>query len=183
LTNAAVPDPAPRPANASWITGDQIYLLRVPPSPANLNDPSKYEFFGGHDEKGNPVWTRRFDRIRPLVDWNNHCGNVSMTYVPGLKKYLLFITDGGNTISRFHTFLLESGQITGPWKLVVYMKNFGEQAYFVNLPSKFVSPDGRRAWLCYAANFTNGYLKTNYKSNPPGSGYGMVLQEVRFPAR
>jgi hypothetical protein len=103
-----------------------------------------------------------------------------VTYVPGLKKYLLFVTDGGNTISRFHTFLLESGQITGPWKLVVYMKNFGEQAYFVNLPSKFVSPDGRRAWLCYSANFTNGYLKTNYRSNPPGSGYGMVLQEIRF---
>jgi hypothetical protein len=145
-----------------------------------MNDSSKYEFFGGHDEKGHPVWTNRLEHIQPLVDWNNHCGNASVTYVPGLKKYLLFITDGGNTISRFHTYILESGQITGPWKLVVFMKDFGEQAYFVNLPSKFLNPDGRRAWLCYSANFTNGYLKTNYRSNPPGSGYGMVLQEIRF---
>jgi len=92
----------------------------------------------------------------------------------------MFITDGGNTISRFHTYVLEADQITGPWRLVVYMKNFGEQAYFVNLPAKFISADGRTAWLCYAANFTNGYLNSNYAFNPPGSGYGMVLQLIRL---
>jgi hypothetical protein len=58
------------------------------------------------------------------------------------------------------------------------MRHFGEQAYFVNFPSKFISHDGRTAWLCYAANFTNGYLHTNYRDNPSGGGYGMTLQEV-----
>jgi hypothetical protein len=62
------------------------------------------------------------------------------------------------------------------------MRHFGEQAYFVNIPSKFLSVDGQRGWLCYSANFTNGYLKTAYKSKPPGSGYGMVLQEFRLLA-
>jgi len=169
------PDPTPRPANASWITGDQIYLLRVQPSAENINDRSKYEFYAGR-----AGWTRDFSKIEPLVDWNNNCGNVSMTYNAPLKKYLMFITDGVDTIARFHTYILESDQIGGPWKLVTYMRNFGEQGYFVNMPSKFISKDGRTAWLCYAANFTNGYLNTNYASNPSGSRYGMVIQEVKL---
>ena len=75
---------------------------------------------------------------------------------------------------------LEADAITGPWKLVTFMRNFGEQGYFVHFPSKFVAAGGRTAWLMYAANFTNGYLKTRYRSNPPGSRYGMCLQEVRL---
>lgn len=174
------PDPMPRPANLSWGTGDQIYLVRVPPSVRNINDLSKYEFFAGHDASGEPVWVSDFSGIRPLVDWNNNCGCVTMTYNPGLKKFVLCITDAVNTISRTNTYLLESDRITGPWKLAVYMRHFGEQAYFVNIPSKFISPDGRTAWLCYASNFTNAYLEPKYKDDPPGGGYGMVLQEFKL---
>lgn len=53
----------------------------------------------------------------------------------------------------------------------------------MNIPSKFVSPEGRSAWLMYAANFTNGYLHTDYRSDPPGSRYGMCLQEIEFVQR
>ena len=179
---AVDPDPKPREGNLSWITGDQIYLARVTPSVQNMNDRAKYEFFAGQDVAGRPIWSHDFSRIKPLVDWNNNAGCVTMTYNAPLKKYLMAITDGGNTISKFNTYILESDQITGPWKLVVYMRHFGEQAYFVNIPSKFISSDGRTAWLCYAANFTNGYLHTNYRSDPPGGGYGMTLQEIRLLA-
>jgi hypothetical protein len=177
---AVDPDPKPRDANLSWITADQIYMARVTPSIQNMNDVSKYEFFCGLDASGQPIWSGDFSKIQPLVDWNNNCGWATMTYDPGLKRYLMCITDGGNTISRFNTYILESDKITGPWKLVVYMRNFGEQAYFVTVLSKFVSADGWTAWLCFGANFTNGYLHTNYRDSPAGSGYGMNLQEVRF---
>ena len=70
--------------------------------------------------------------------------------------------------------------MTGPWKVVVYMKDFGEQAYFVNFPSKFISGDGRVAWLSYSANFTNGWIGTQYKAIPEGGGYWWTLQEVRL---
>jgi hypothetical protein len=61
------------------------------------------------------------------------------------------------------------------------MSNFGEQAYFVNLPSKFISAgDGRSLWLCYAANFSSGWGGTTFKAQPPGSRYGMCLQEIRL---
>jgi hypothetical protein len=173
-------DPSPRDANLSWITGDQIYLARVKPSVKNMNRRSAYEYFAGHDKQGHALWTRNFSKIQPLIDWNNHAGNVSMTYDAPLKRYLMSITDGGNTIGKYNTYILESSQIAGPWRLVVYLRNFGEQAYFVNFPSKFISSDGRTLWLSYSANFTNGYLHTGYKSDPAGSGYWWTLQEVKL---
>jgi hypothetical protein len=177
---ATDPDPSPRPANLSWITGDQIYMARVKPNIDNINNRAKYEFFAGYDAHQRPIWTRDFAGIKPLIDWNNNCGCVTMTYNAPLRKFLMCITDGGNTISKFNTYILESDHVAGPWKLVVYMRAFGEQAYFVNIPSKFISQDGRTAWLCYAANFTNGYLHTHYHDNPPGGGYGMILQEIKL---
>jgi hypothetical protein len=177
---AVEPDMEDRVANLSWITGDQIYLCRVAPAPETINDITKYEFFGGRDEKGKPVWTADFGRIQPLLEWDNNMGCVTVTYDAPLKKYLMCVTDGTNTVWKFNTYILEADDITGPWRLAAYLKDFGEQAYFVNFPSKFIGGDGRTLWLCYAANFTNGWLGTNLRSDPPGSRYGMCLQEVKL---
>ncbi len=176
---AEYPDPKPRFGNLSWITGSQIYLLRVTPSPEAMNDASAYEFYAGHDTGGEAAWTRDFKQIKPLLDWHNNMGCVTATYDAPLKKYLMCVTDGGNTCGRMNTYILESERLTGPWRLATYMKDFGQQAYFVNLPSKFISADGRAAWLCYSANFAawNGQA---VNSNPPGSHYGLVLQEIRL---
>ncbi len=176
---ASEPDPKPRDANLSWVTGDQIYLARVEPRIDTVNKRSAYEYFAGHNAKGGPLWTHDYSKIQPLISWNNHTGNVSVTYDAPLKKYLMVVTNGGNTISKFDTYILESSKIDGPWRTVMYMKDFGEQAYFVNIPSKFISKDGRTLWLSYSANFTN-FHKTHYKSDPPGSGYWWTLQEIKL---
>lgn len=164
----------------SWITGDEVYLLRVKPALGNMNDTFKYEFFTGHDGKGRAGWSRDFSRIKPVAAWRDNMGCVTMTYNAPLKKYLMCITDGGNTVSYFNTYLLESSRLTGPWKLVAYLEHFGEQAYFVNIPSKFIAADGRTLWLCYAANFSQGWNGVRFESRPAGSRYGMCLQEVRL---
>lgn len=173
-------DPTPRPANLSWITADHVYLLRVKPSPETINDPAAYEFFGGADGDGRPRWTRALEDSRPLLEWNNHLGCVTATYVAPLKKYLLFITDGGNTCARMSTTVLEADVLTGPWRMVSHLKDFGQQAYFVNLPSKFISTDGRTAWLCYSGNFATDWNNEKIRANPPGSRYGLVLQRIRL---
>jgi len=90
------------------------------------------------------------------------------------------ITDGGNTCSKMNTYILESDNITGVWKLVCYMKNFGEQAYFVNIPSKFISRDGKTAWLLYSGNFAPDWNGEKIGVNPPGTHYGMVFQNIEF---
>ena len=169
-----------RYAYNSWITADQVYLIRVTPGIENMNDSSKYEFFAGHDAGGQPVWTKEFKEIKPIAEWRDHAGCVTMTYDAPLRKFLMCVTDGGNTVSRYNTSLLESDHITGPWKLAAFLKNFGEQAYFVNIPSKFISQDGRSLWLCYAANFSSGWGGIKFKALPPGSRYGLFLQEVRL---
>ena len=177
---ATAPDPNPRAGNLSWITGDEIYLARVSPLPRTINDAKSYEFYAGAGADGKPVWSADFSKIRPIFTWNNHCGCVTMTYNAPLKKYLMCITDGWPTIKSMDTYILESDAITGPWRIAAYLKDFGPQAYFVNIPTKFISPDGRTAWLSYSANFTYGQNDPAFVGNPPGSGYQWCLQEIRF---
>jgi len=167
-------------AEVAWIRGDQAYLCRVTPSPETMNDPSAYEFFGGHDAAGEPIWTANFTAMKPLVEWDKRIGHATITYNAPLGKYLMCITDGGNTISTFDSYILESDTITGPWKLVSFMERFGTQAYFLNIPSKFISEDGTKLWLCYSANFTNVGYSTNWAANPPNSRLAMCLHEFRL---
>lgn len=171
-----------RKANLSWISGDQIYLARVTPSPENINKASAYEYFAGYNKKGDPVWSDDFQQIKPLIDWNNHAGCVTMTYNAPLKKYIMCITDGWPTDGNMNTYLLEADKITGSWRMITYLKAFGPQAYFVNIPSKFISSDGRKMWLCYSANWINGANRNNpeylKRTNPPGSAYSLSLHEI-----
>jgi hypothetical protein len=158
----------------SWITGDEIYLARVTPGIANMNDASKYEFFDGAG------WTGDFGRIKPIAAWRDRMGCVTMTYNAPLKKHFLCVTDGKSTGGYYDTYILVSDAITGPFKLVHYLRHFGEQGYFVNIPSKFTSADGRTMWLCYAANFASNWDGKKIQSRPPGSRYAMCLQEIRL---
>jgi hypothetical protein len=166
--------------NASWITGDQVYLLRVLPTIENINDASQYEFYAGKDKAGDPVWTSDFKKIKPLLEWNNNMGCVTITYNAPLKKYLMCVTDGGITCSKMNSYILEADELTGEWKLISYMKDFGEQAYFLNIPSKFISKDGRSAWLLYSGNFATNWNGEEIIENPPGSHYGCVFQKFEL---
>jgi hypothetical protein len=167
-------------ANLSWISADQIYLARVTPSPETINDIKAWEFFAGHDKDAKPIWTSDFAKIKPLIEWNNNMGCVTATYVPGLKKYLMCITDGWPTVAKMDSYILEADKLTGPWRMVTYMKDFGEQAYFLNFPSKFISDDGRKMWLCYSANFSSGWNGMKLEFNPPGGRYGLCLHEMEL---
>jgi hypothetical protein len=91
------------------------------------------------------------------------------------------------------SYILEADAITGPWRMVSYMKDFGEQGYFLNFPSKFISPacaavaatawrrpDGRTLWLCYSANFSTDWNGVKLAINPSGGRYGLCLHEVKL---
>ena len=107
-------------------------------------------------------------------------GCATVTYDAPLKKYLMCVTDGWPTCAKMNSYILEADAITGPWRLVVYMKDFGEQGYFLNFPSKFISPDGKTLWLCYSANFAPNWNGMKLKINPPGGRYGLCLHEVQL---
>jgi hypothetical protein len=177
---------ATRPyANLAWIAGDAVFACRVTPSPETINDPSAYEFFAGHDSSGEPVWSNDLADSVPLLAWNDRIGHATATWVPGLERYLMCVTDGWPTISTMNSMILEAPALTGPWRLVSFLERFGPQAYFLNFPSRFLAGDGRTAWLCYSANFTDrGWSdrlpKTGLPPDPEGSSYAMCLQEVEL---
>jgi hypothetical protein len=81
---------------------------------------------------------------------------------------------------RYNTYILESDTITGPFKMVHYLKEFGEQGYFVNFPSKFISKDGKTLWLSYSGNFAIDWDGHAVKKNPPSSRYAWCLHEVKL---
>jgi hypothetical protein len=151
----------------------------VTPTPETINDASQYEFFAGR-EGNRAVWTRDFARIRPMAEWNNHCGCETITYNAPLKRYFLSVTDGRDTYGEMDSYLLESEQVSGPWRMVAYLPKFGPQAYFINIPSKFISADGMTMWLCYSANFNRNL---GLVGEPPGSRYAMCLQQVKLVRR
>lgn len=172
--------PPARYAHNSWISGDQVYLLRVTPSPETINDPAAWEFFAGRNAYGAPVWTRDFGEIRPLLEWEDNMGCVTVSYNAPLKKYLMCVTAGWPTCYKMSSYILEADDITGPWRLVTYLKDFGEQAYFLNFPTKFIGDDGERLWLCYSGNFAPDWNGKTIRVNPPGARYGLVLEEVQL---
>ncbi|MCC5839678.1 MAG: hypothetical protein JJT96_06090 [Opitutales bacterium] len=175
--------PGSRFGHLSWITADQVYLLRVRPTPETINDPGAYEFYAGQDEAARPRWSGDFREIRPLLEWKGRMGCVTATWLPAHRRFILCVTDGGNTCSHMHTYFLEAEALTGPWRMVSYLRNFGQQAYFVNIPSKFLRPDSESLWIAYSGNFAPEWNGERIEVHPPGTRYGLVLQEVRFQER
>lgn len=169
-----------RQAPNEWQMSDQVFLLRVTPSPATINDPKSYEFFAGYSAGGQAQWTRDFEQIKPLLTWEGRLGIVTVSYVAPLKKHFMFISRGMSYESDapHDTMILEADAVAGPWKLVEYLPAFGPNAYFVNLPTKFSSQDGRTGWLCYSSCWNS---KWEFRpGNPPGSHYSMSLHEIRL---
>ena len=114
-----------------------------------------------------------------IAEWDNEMGQVSMTYNAPLKKFLMCVTDGWPGNKTMDTFILESDEITGPWKMLHYFDDFGPQAYSVSIPSRFISSNGHRAWLCYGSNWSSFKDRLNPDHGKPrGSIYSMSLHET-----
>ncbi len=159
-------------ACTNWIQGDDIYLARVKPSIKTINDAEAYEFYKPESD-GTPGWTNDFADMKPILSWPGELGCVTVSYNAPLGKYLMCITRGKTAITG-NTIILEADALTGPWKMIRFLEDFGPFAYFVNIPTKFISGDGHTFWLCYSANF-NDKISAGH---PVGSFYALSLHEV-----
>jgi hypothetical protein len=171
----------------SWMHGSQVYLARTKEevAPAVMHDGASWEFFGGykHGTTDVPNWVAVVDDAKPLFTWENRTGTVTMTYVAGMRKFIMVVStpdlsDGiGSMAGAFCTYFLEADKITGPFRMISYLEGFGPQAYFVNIPSAFIeanASDGR-GYLSYSANYAyhQGF-------NPLNSDYRWDLLPMRF---
>ena len=117
------------------------------------------------------------------------------TLHPTMKKYFFCVTAPTThpwaNEGPFDTYILEAPALTGPFSLVTYMPKFGQQAYFVSLPSAWMGAlgdegtatsehgtDEHDAVLAFSANFA-----CHIESCVPNilnAGYGANLLPVRF---
>ena len=168
--------------NCSFMTGDSAFLARtIQPLDAlgnltALNVAANWEFFGG---SGGP-WVPALADAQPLFEWPTGVGGLTMTFNAALKRYFIVSNLPGDRVHpkncAFDTALLESDAVTGPFRLVSYMRALGPQMYFQQLSSKFWSADGLTGALFSSGNWDGACITQG--SNPPGERYGLVTTEV-----
>jgi hypothetical protein len=128
---------------SNWSTGDAVFLARVMPNPEAINSKSSYEYFAGK-RNGAPVWSTRFDDIQPLFQWASRCAMAYITYFPAIRKYIAVMCagwpNGGG--SQRDTWIAEADALWDSWSIVTYWNAFAEGAYYAQIPSKFIKPDG-----------------------------------------
>jgi len=156
----------------NWANGDALYLCRVEEGISNVIDHTKYQFWNGTS------WVSSVDDAKPFLDWPNNLGGATITFNPGLKKFILVVHHnahtGGICADEHRTIFMESDKITGPYKVIRFMKNWGPGSYFGNIPAKWISKDGKTAWLVIAANCWGE------PPNPAQCTYACSMHEIQF---
>ena len=136
----------PESPNAYAVT-DTIGLGRVHRTKVTHRD--AYEFFAGLDSADKPVWSEQFGDGRSVFEHSGACFRPCVTYVPGLKRYLLC------TMTVSHQFgLFDAPQPWGPWTTIHMTDEFclTESPFAPQIPSKWISPDGTTFYLVYSCH-------------------------------
>ena len=176
-------------SHVSWVSGDNIYLLRilmpegrdVKANSEYINDASNWQYYA--KDGSYKAWNRDnlqevYANIKPIVDATGYMGNVGLTYNAPLKKFIMALSRVDDA-SFFNTMILESDAIDSEYKVVQYMKGFASASYFMNIPSRFISSDGKTMWLCYSSN----YFPHLQMSVMGGSFYALCLSEITLDDR
>ena len=164
-----------------WMVGSEIYMARAPPAPATLNDAAVYEFYAGGTGPA-ATWSSRLADAAPLITWGNHTGVVTLSWHPLLHKFILVVStptdspftgaDSPPFNATYDTYVLESDDVTGPWSLVTYAARFGPQAYFVNIPSKFMGVSASGGRVGAGSGIYSGARAAVAAVTEPSSGAG-----------
>jgi hypothetical protein len=142
-----------------------------------MNNPSNWQYLAKDGSYKN--WNRGnlqevYANIKPLVDATGYLGNVGLTYNAPLDKYIMTLSRMGGQRDYFDTLILVADTIDGDYRVVQYMKGFASASYFMNIPSRFISDDGKTMWLCYSSNYNCNNAPI---PNISGSSYALCLTE------
>jgi hypothetical protein len=150
-----------------------LYLARVA-SADTLRDRSTWEFFGGIDAKGEPVWTAAFaDRLPVLVDCTlryptatyegySVLSQGSVVYDAPRSRYLY------TSWTKYTFEFYEAPSPWGPWRKFLY-EDFGPYpwtaarngGYATTAPSKFIDEGGTSMWI-QSNSYKSGVTHDNF---------------------
>jgi Domain of unknown function (DUF4185) len=140
----------------------RIQLSRVPK--AAVLDEERYEFFSGISADGTPTWSADRSRKRPVFEDPNGVGwNVSVSYNPGLRRYLLGTEHAETHAGKLGIF--DAPEPWGPWTTVAYEEAWGMghielSTFYWNFTPKWLSPDGSRFTMIFTGSRTNDAWNT-----------------------
>jgi hypothetical protein len=140
----------------------RIHLSRVPQ--AAILDRTRYEFFAGFAADGRPRWTPDIARKQPVFADTAGVGwNLSASYNPGLRRYLLATEHGETHAGKFGLF--DAPEPWGPWTTVAYEESWGAghievSTFCWNFTAKWLSADGTRFTLIFTGKNTNDSWNT-----------------------
>jgi CubicO group peptidase (beta-lactamase class C family) len=139
-------------SNTAYDPADRLVLARVPKE--HIRERNAYEFFVRIEPNGNAVWSHDIrDRGSVFSNPGAVCRS-HVTYSTALKRYLLVVI-GPAVDSRFAGGfgVYDAAEPWGTWTTAFYTDAWdigpGESASF---PSKWLSADGRSAWLVFSGN-------------------------------
>jgi hypothetical protein len=158
------------PAKATrspWHTFDvhrpgRIYLSRVPKSA--ILDWQRYEFFAGISPDGAPSWSPDRSKKHPVFEDRSGVGwNLSVTYNPGLRRYLLSTEHSDTHVGRLGIF--DAPEPWGPWTTVAYEDAWGEgeievSTFYWSFPTKWLTADGTGFTMIFTGRSTNDSWNT-----------------------
>jgi CubicO group peptidase (beta-lactamase class C family) len=152
--------------NTAYEPADRLVLARVPKN--HLSERSAYEFFVRIEPNGNAVWSHDItDRGSVFSNPGAVCRS-HVTYSTALRRYLLIVI-GPAVDSRFAGGfgVYDAPEPWGPWTTAFYTDAWdvgpGESASF---PSKWLSADGRSAWLVFSGNDCFSMRRASFALSP-----------------
>jgi hypothetical protein len=140
----------------------RIHLSRVPKDA--LLDRTRYEFFTGLSAAGVPVWSTDVTKKRPVFEDPNGVGwNVSVSYNPGLRRYLLSTEHTETHAGKLGIF--DAPEPWGPWTTIAYDEAWGAglievSTFYWNFAPKWLSADGTRFTMVFTGRNTNDSWNT-----------------------
>lgn len=140
----------------------RIHLGRAPKS--RLMDRAGHEFYAGRHGNGEPQWAPSPAGKQPVFTDANGAGwNLSVSYHPGLRRYLLATEHGKTHAGRFGLF--DAPEPWGPWATVAYEDHWGEghvevTSFFWSFPTKWFSRDGNGFTMVFTGKSSNDSWNT-----------------------
>jgi hypothetical protein len=140
----------------------RVFLARVPKDA--VLDRSRYEFFVGFVNEGVPRWSDRLSDKQPVFEDGNGVGwNLSVSFNPGLHRYLLATEHGATHVGKLGIF--DAPDPWGPWTTVTYEDKWGEghfevSTFYWNFPTKWLSADGTDFTFVFTGKNSNDSWNT-----------------------
>lgn len=137
---------------SAYERADRFVMARVPKE--RMREQAAYEFFTGLDAQGRPGWSGDMQKRGAVFADQACCYRSSMSYHPGLGRYLWCQTGGGQDTRYKGGFAIyDAPEPWGPWTVAFQTGEWdvgpGEM---MHLPVKWMSADGRTVHLVFSGD-------------------------------